>query len=172
MSKRCNLLKDESRAQVSIEYLVIIGLSFAILVPAGYFFYNYSQTSNEAAIRSQVTQIGTAMLTSAESVYGLADGSLVTLDVTYPRNIRDIYILDNRELVIKYELSSGMNEAVFYSKVDISGDYTYPSRTSCSDLPCGSSTISGSLPQQGLHKVRFDSKTTYVHMTLYDSGTP
>ena len=170
MSKRCNLFKNKSRAQISVEYLIIIGISFAILIPAGYFFYNYSQASNENSIRTQMSQIGNSMLTESESIYGLSEGSMVTTDIRYPKNIRDIYILGKRELVIKYELSSGMNEAVFFSRIDISGNYTYPGlapRAGCIVLPCDNSSISQNLPQIGSHQLKFESKTTYVLVTLY-----
>jgi hypothetical protein len=156
----------KSKAQVSVEYLIIIGVSFAILIPGGYFFYNYSKTSNDGTIRTQITQIGTSMITSAESIYGLSEGSLVTLDLRYPKNVRDIYILGGKELVIKYELSSGMNEAVFFSRVTLSGNYTYPARGSCApplpDAYCPDSVITQNLPQQGSHTLRFESKTNYV----------
>ena len=157
----------KSKAQVSVEYLIIIGLSFAILIPGGYFFYNYSKSSNDGTIRTQITQIGTSMITSSESIYGLSEGSLVTLDLRYPSNIRDVYILSGNELVIKYELSSGMNEAVFFSKVELSGNFTYPRPSSgdinCS-LPCNNSAITSTLPQQGNHKLKFESKTDYVNI--------
>jgi len=163
----------KSKAQVSVEYLIIIGISFAILVPAGYFFYNYSRTSNDATIRSQITQIGTSMITNAESIYGLATGSLVTLNLRYPQNVRDVYILDGgagyTELVIKYELSSGMNEAVFFSRVALTGNFTYPDRDGCATLPttpCLNSSITASnITQQGTHKLKFESKTNYVMIT-------
>jgi hypothetical protein len=150
---------------VAVEYLIIIGISFAILIPGGYFFYNYSKSSNDASIRTQVTQIGSAIITSAESIYGLSEGSLVTLDLRYPKNVRDIYVLGGKELVVKYEISSGINEAVFFSKVSLSGNYTYPrppvAPFNCS-LPCTDSAITQNLPQQGSHKLRFESQTNYV----------
>jgi len=156
----------KSKAQVSVEYLIIIGISFAILIPAGYFFYSYSKTSNDATVRSQIAQTGSSIITAAESIYGLGEGSLVTLNLRYPQNIRDVYILKgaggNTELIIKYELSSGMNEAVFFSKVALSGNYTYPDRAACS-IPCQNSSITPSnFTEQGNHKIRFESKTNYV----------
>jgi hypothetical protein len=156
----------KSKAQISVEYLIIIGISFAILIPGGYFFYNYSRSSNEAVIRTQITQIGTSILTDAESIYGLSEGSLVTLNLRYPKNIRDIYILSTTELVIKYELSSGMNEAVFFSKIPLSGNYTYPSRGNCAAMPCQNSSITNlNITQQGSHQIKFESKTNYVRIT-------
>jgi len=158
--------RKKSRAQVSVEYLIIIGISFAILIPAGYFFYSYSKNSNDATIRSQIAQTGSSIITTAESIYGLGEGSLVTLNLRYPDNIRDVYILNGgsgeNELVIKYELSSGMNEAVFFSKVSLSGNYTYPGRSACS-LPCQNSSITpNNITEPGSHKLKFESKTSYV----------
>ncbi len=159
----------KSKAQISVEYLIIIGVSFAILIPGGYFFYNYSKSSNDATIRTQINQMGTAIITSAESIYGLSDGSLVTLDLRYPKNVRDIYVLGGNELIIRYELASGMNDAVFFSKVALSGNFTYPrppsGAISCF-LPCSNSTITANLPQQGAHKLKFESKTKYVFISL------
>ncbi len=157
----------KSKAQISVEYLIIIVVSFSVLLSAGYFFYGYSRSSNDATIRSQITQIGNSIITSSESIYGLAQGSLVTLDLRYPKNVRDIYILDNSEVVIRYELTNGVNEAVFFSKIKLSGNYSYPSRADCncsnSGIPCGNSSITKfNTTSQGSHQLKFESKTTHV----------
>lgn len=155
----------KSKAQISVEYLIIIAVSFTILLSGGYFFYGYSKNSNDETIRTQITQIGDSIITSAESIYGLSDGSLVTLDLRYPKNIRDIYILDNNEIVIRYELTSGVNEAVFFSKIAISGNFTYPDRTSCIS-PCGNSSITPkNNTEQGNHQLKFESKTNHVFVS-------
>lgn len=165
----CNSTKRSNhnmrKAQVSVEYLIVLGIAFTVLIPAGYFFYTYSQNSNEETVRAQIDQIGREMLVNSESIYGLAEGSLLTLELKYPDNIREIYILNQNELVIKYELSSGMNDAVFFSKIPISGGYYYPNRTICTP-PCGNSTFYTAEPNQGNHNVRLESKTNYVLMTL------
>jgi uncharacterized protein (UPF0333 family) len=167
--KSKSILLKKSKAQVSVEYLVIIGISLALLVPGGYFFYNYSRTSNEGTIRSQISQIGSNIIVSAESIYGLADGSMVTIDLRYPNNIREIYFLDGKELVIKYELSGGINEAVFFSKINLAGNYIYPTRAPCATLPttpCENSTITNTIvTAPGSHKLKFESRTNYILVT-------
>jgi hypothetical protein len=100
------------------------------------------------------------MITNAESIYGLSEGSMITLDLRYPNNVRDVYILGNKELIIRYELSSGMNEAVFFSKIALSGNYNL-SRVACT-VPCQNSTITQNIPQPGNHQLRFESMTHYV----------
>jgi uncharacterized protein (UPF0333 family) len=156
----------KNKAQISVEYLIIIGLSFAVLIPTGYFFYSYSQSSNEETMRLQISQLGNEMLKNSESIYGLADGSLVTLDLKYPGNIRRIYVLNSNELVINYELSSGINDAVFYSRVPLSGMYNIDG-TLCTP-PCGNSTFSTLAPTKGQHSLKFESRTSYVLITILE----
>jgi len=106
--------------------------------------------------------MGNTMITNTESIYGLSEGSIITLDMRYPDNIRDIYMLGGKELVIKYELSSGMNEAVFFSKITLSGNYYFNNRSICSP-PCSDSTITNkTTTQPGSHQLRFESKAHYV----------
>ena len=153
-------------AQVAIEYLIIIALAFAILIPTGYFFYSYSQTSSEGTVKSQINQLGSKMLSNAQSIYGLGEGSLVTLEFNYPSNIRDVYILNQNELIISYEVSTGLNDAVFFSKVPISGPYNYSSAAPCSPLPCNNSQFGVNKPYQGNHVLKFESRTSYVLINL------
>jgi len=156
------------KAQVSVEYLVIIGLSFAVLIPTSYFFYQYSQKSSEGVVRQQITQIGNEVLKNAETIYGLSDGTLTTVTLKYPSNIRDMYILSNNELIIRYEISSGINDAVFYSKVPLSGPVDLTG-TACA-APCGNSRLNATAPNQGEHSIKMESKTSYVLVTQVSGG--
>ena len=152
------------KSQISVEYLVIVGLALAIIIPTSFLFYKYSQTSNEEAIRSQINKIGNSILTTSESVYGLGEGSVNTIELIYPKNIRDIEILNSEELIIRYELNSGISEDVFFSKIRISGNYTNQDiepRTFCSP-PCSDSTLGPYFPAAGKHRIRFESKNNYV----------
>lgn len=56
------------KGQVSVEYLIMIGISLAILIPASVFFLNYSQSSNNGVIRSQVNKIGSLMIINSEQI--------------------------------------------------------------------------------------------------------
>ncbi|GIU70214.1 MAG: hypothetical protein KatS3mg002_1450 [Candidatus Woesearchaeota archaeon] len=152
------------RGQISTEYLIILGIAIAAILPAGYFFYQYSSSTNDKAIRSQVETIGNEIIVNAESVYGLAEGSLVSLDIKVPDRIKDIYILNRNELVIKYELSSGITESVFFSNVPLSGNFSYPARNYI--VPPGiDTTFSMKNFTQGKMTLRFESKTSYVFIT-------
>lgn len=153
------------RAQISTEYLIIVGIAIAAIIPAGYFFFQYSAAANDNTIRSQIETIGNEILVSAESVYGLPEGSLVSLDVTYPDGIIDIHIREQKELIINYSLSSGESESVFFSKIIISGNF--PELGGGGPLPHVNSRLSASPPTNpGKSTLRFESKTNYVLITI------
>jgi hypothetical protein len=156
-------------AQISLEYLIIIGLSFAILIPAGDFFYDYSRSSNDETVRSQINDLGNRILVNAEAVYGLTGDSMITLDLTYPDKILDMYILNNGEVIIRYELQSGINEAVFFSRIPLSGPYNHtsggPPYPLCESQPCYNSRLGNSSVFGGKHNLRLESKTRYVLIT-------
>jgi len=166
MSKRGSGIFDFGTAQISLEYLIIIGLSFAILIPAGDFFYDYSRSSNDETVRSQVNDLGNKILVNAEAVYGLTGDSMITLDLTYPDKTLDMYVLNNGEIIIKYELQSGINEAVFFSRIPISGLYdnnsSGPPYPLCVSYPCPNSRFGNLSVFGGKHNLRLESKTRYV----------
>ena len=58
----------KSNGQSSLEYLLVVALTFAIIVPATYLFYNYSKEPNEQIIDSQITSIGRSIVDTAESI--------------------------------------------------------------------------------------------------------
>ncbi len=163
MMKRWN-----STAQISLEYLLIIGISLAILIPTSLFFYQYTQSSNEGVIRSQIAKIGNTMLKNSEQIYGMAEGSRVTVDMDFPANINSITVLNKNEIVIQYELSSGTSEAVFYSPVDITTPINLSTNATCTGnctlLPWTNSTL-GTFAE-GLHHIKFESETSFVLMSI------
>lgn len=155
------------KGQISTEYLIILGIAIAAILPAGYFFYSYNANSNDQTIRGQVESIGNEILINAESVYGLAEGSLVSLDVKYPDTIKEIYILNSNELIILYELSTGYTESVFFSDITLSGNITYPRIIvgPIPSFPYQNSTFAPDEYPRGKKTLRFESKTSYVLIT-------
>ena len=151
------------KAQISTEYLIILGIAIAAILPAGYFFYTYSSASNDQAIRAQIENIGNEMLISAQSVYGLAEGSLVSLDVKNPKEIKDITILNKNEVVITYELSTGIAESVLFSNIDLSGNVTLNYLDFAP--PQADSRLSKRPINPGKSVIKFESKTSYVLIT-------
>lgn len=111
-----------TKAQSALEYLMIIALALGIIVPITYLFFQYGSESNAEIVDSQVSQIGRSIIDTAETVYFSGEGAKITLDLSMPEDVDDIYILSNRELVFKIAADIGETEAVFFSSIPIAED--------------------------------------------------
>ena len=110
------------KAQTAIEYLMIIALTLGLIVPTAYLFFRFSSESNVQIVDAQITQIGRSIIDTAQSVYFSGEVSKIKLEINMPKNVNDVYILADRELVfeINSEISAtGETEAVFFSSVNI-----------------------------------------------------
>ncbi|MBU0471983.1 MAG: class III signal peptide-containing protein [Nanoarchaeota archaeon] len=111
------------KAQISVEYLFIIGLALAILVPGSIMFYNYSQESNNKLVAGQINRIGKNIINQAEQMNAIGKNSWTTIEANLPETTRNIYAKDY-ELVITYQTDNGLSESVFFSDINIKGEYT------------------------------------------------
>lgn len=114
MEKSC-----QARAQSSLEYLLVVALTFAIMVPTTYLFYNYSKESSQQMTDAQITRLGRSIVDSAATMYYSGVGSKTTLELNVPDNIASAVIIDGKELVFNMTTSSGVSEIVFFSSVNI-----------------------------------------------------
>jgi len=107
------------------------------------------------------------MQINSEQIYGLAEGSIVTIEVNIPKNVNQIYVLHKRELIIEYDLSSGTSEAVFFLNTDMITK-TFMNGTACEDDSCYGQLENSTLGtiEPGLHKIKFESKTDHVLMSI------
>jgi uncharacterized protein (UPF0333 family) len=151
--------KNDSRGQISIEYLLILGLSLAVLIPASYLFYQYSQGSNEQVVRGQIDTIGSQVLTQARNVYTLGQGNRVTLTLEIPGAVKNITIIEGVELVVIYQGKQGLQEAVYFSNTNITGSYLldnnpcpgYCTQSKWTQKPDSSGTVDLKIESQGTY---------------------
>lgn len=137
------------KAQVSIEYLFVIGLAMAIIIPGSMLFYNYSRESNEQLVSSQINRIGKNIINNAEEMYVIGKHSRITLDANLPETVESIFTTaDGSELVITYNTPRGLTESVFFSDVKING-----------------SSPGGNISSQfhsGMMQIKIESKGDYI----------
>lgn len=141
------------KAQSALEYLMIIALVLGIIVPTTYLFFRYSIQSNIEIVDVQVNQIGRTIIDTAETVYFSGEGSKIVLELNMPKNVVDVHILANRELVFKISNEIGETEAVFFSTVDIPITSDDPSADCLNNGNCDLSSIAGF----GLNKIKIES---------------
>ena len=106
-------------AQSALEYLLVVALTFAIIVPTAYLFYNYSKESSQEITDAQVTKLGRGIVDAAASIFYSGQDSKTVLELNVPDNIVNAQIIDGRELVFNATSNFGTSEIVFFSSVNI-----------------------------------------------------
>jgi hypothetical protein len=128
------------KAQISMEYLVIVGFVAAITLPMILIFTTHSTEINEHIIANQADHIATKIVDAAESVYYLGENSKVTFTVHMPQKVDSITI-GNNEVVFFVKKLVGIDEVVKYCPVTINGSIS---------------------SQQGIYDIVIESKGDYV----------
>lgn len=111
--------ESQVKGQSSLEYLLIVALTFAIIVPTTFLFYSYSKESGQEIIDAQITKIGRDLVNTAESIFYSGLGSKTVLNVNVPEKITNAVIIDGRELVFNVTADFGVSEIVFFSNVNL-----------------------------------------------------
>ncbi len=135
----------QPKAQSSLEYLLVVALTFMIIVPTAYLFYNYSKESGQEITDAQITKIGRGIVDAAELIFYSGQGSKTVLELNVPENIDSALIIDGRELVFNVTTASGVSEIVFFSSVNITATGSNCNANICS-IP--------KLASSGLKKVK------------------
>ncbi|MEK6983463.1 MAG: hypothetical protein AABX33_02735 [Nanoarchaeota archaeon] len=136
------------KSQSSFEYLLVVALTFAIIVPTSYIFYSYSKDSGQEIADAQITKIGTSIIDAAESAFHFGHGSKITLELNIPKDIAAVAIIDGRELIFNLTSPSGISEIVFFSTVNLTTEGSNCDANECK-LP--------ELASSGLKKVKVEA---------------
>lgn len=130
-------------AQVSVEYMLIMGFAALMAIPLLLIYYSYSSESSDSVATSQAMQIARKIVDSSESVYYLGKPSQTTLKLNFPERISSIS-LSSKEVVFKIKTKNGITDIVQVSSVNISG--TLPT-------------------SQGIHIITVKAEGGYVQIT-------
>lgn len=115
------MVRRKKEAQMSIEYMFIIGFVTLITVPLILIYYSFTQDSKTEISSSQVMQVTKNVVDAAESVYYLGEPSQTTLKVNMPDNVVSVNLSSGYEVVFKIRTNSGESEVIQSSSVNITG---------------------------------------------------
>src|SRR3989338_11104260 len=109
------------KAQVSVEYLFIMGFAVLMTIPLLLIYHTYSTESGESVAQNQALQIARKIVDASESVYYLGKPSQTTLKLNFPDNIKAAK-MENYEVIFNLSTTHGIAEIVQVSAVNISGN--------------------------------------------------
>ena len=107
-------------AQVSVEYMFIMGFAALMTIPLLLIYHTYTSDSSDTVATSQALQIARKIVDASESVYYLGKPSQTTLKLNFPDSIYSIN-LSSREVLFKVNTKSGITDVVQVSSVNITG---------------------------------------------------
>jgi len=109
------------KAQVSMEYLAIMGITLMMLLPIGVIVSEYLGFSNEQISMQQANEIARKITDNAETVYFLGYPSKITLKMYFPENIISADVMENGVLLL---LDATGTERDIYQKsaVNLTGE--------------------------------------------------
>lgn len=122
VSSKNNTLKCTSRsrrAQASMEYLMVAGIAFVIIVPMMYILYQYTSNLSSDVTDSKLGKIGTDIANTAEQIFYLGEPSRTTLRYDMPEGVYDIEVTGDRSIIFKLGDPSSPKEVVTFANVDI-----------------------------------------------------
>jgi hypothetical protein len=121
----------KKRSQAAIEFLIVIGVAFTMLLPAIFMFSEYSESSNQLVMKSQLNRIGKELISSVESIYYYGENSKTTLKISFPDNVKSVHLnpmeppaSNLTEIVFNISIFGGTNSVVFFSDVNITANFT------------------------------------------------
>lgn len=141
--------------QSTLEYMMIVALTFIVVVPTTYLFYSYSKESSQEISDAQVTKLGRGIIDASELIFYSGQGSKTVLELNVPDRVQGAKIIDGRELVFTVSSSFGDTELVFFSSV-------YLTTTGCVTGVCQIPQLASS----GFKKVKVEAiSPPYVEIT-------
>ncbi|MBW2992662.1 hypothetical protein KY345_05590 [Candidatus Woesearchaeota archaeon] len=110
----------EMRAQVSMEYMILVGFLVVITIPLILVYNTQYRGTSQQIISNQADQIGQRIVDTAESIYYLGEPSKTTIKIYMPKQINETLIMNN-SIVFYVLYKGGTSEVVKVSDVPIQG---------------------------------------------------
>jgi hypothetical protein len=114
------MVRGGTRAQVSMEYLFVMGFAVLLLIPLIILYYEQTTRLSDEASNAAASRAVTQIIEAADTVYYLGAPSTRTLVVDFPDNVESIAF--NGPSVSLHMLSShGNYEQVAWSAANLTG---------------------------------------------------
>ncbi len=111
------------QSQAAVEFLFIIGFAMLLLIPSLALFARFVQESSYTVTTSQVNKIGNVMLSTAIQAYHGTNGTIIVIDINFPKGVKNMTIIDNQQLVFITDIGGALSENAYYSEIPINGSF-------------------------------------------------
>jgi len=133
----------KNKAQLSLEFLIIVGFAFFMTIPLIIIFYQQSESINNDITASQVDKVASEIRDAADEVFYLGAPSKKTITAYIPKGVQSITISGNK-IIFLVDSPNGDYEVVKWSAANLTGSIQN---------------------YKGIHHVSVEAFDTYVRIT-------
>ena len=110
----------KTKAQASIEYLLIVTFALILIIPGTVLFLRYTQDQQTSVIGAQVFTAGNLLVDTAELMYSIGQNSWQTIDISFPDTVQGVTVYSGSpsELVVHYG-ETIISDAVFFTDIPL-----------------------------------------------------
>ncbi len=128
------------KAQVAMEYMIVIGFVMAISIPTIYIFYNYAKRSQYNIVLSQADDAVEKIAEAVDTMSYYDEPSKIVIKVVFPENVVMANATQN-EIYLRIQTYHGLNDVTKFVQTNVTGSIgTWP----------------------GVHMITVESKGSYV----------
>jgi uncharacterized protein (UPF0333 family) len=132
------MINFKKKGQSSVEFLMIVAVATALLIPASYFFFSYAQGTTSQIASAQINAAGLAIKSSSEEMYAIGPNSWKTIEIRLPDIVIETGIRNNTELYFTYNTQNGISQNVyFFDRFNITKNETDCSTSCTLDIGSG-----------------------------------
>jgi uncharacterized protein (UPF0333 family) len=99
-----NSIKKRSRAQVSMEYLIVFAIAFAMTLPLIIIYGTQTNNIQSDITNAQIYKIASKISAYSEQVYYMGEPSQRTLYIEFPKGINNVNVIEHN---ISFNVTSG-----------------------------------------------------------------
>ena len=108
------------RAQISLEYLMVMGFAMLIIIPVILVFFLQTEDIHDNVNLNQARRISRKIVNAAHSVYYVGEPSQTLIEVVMPEKINSINI-SGRELIFEIETQGGLTDIYEIADMNLTG---------------------------------------------------
>ena len=104
------------RGQSSVEYLTMVGIALAIIVPSSYFILDFASDITQQSDNRRAVLLGSDIVSTVREVYASEKGSFIVLDAGVPDFFLNGTIYGNEEVAFRLATTRGETDMVFFTQ--------------------------------------------------------
>jgi len=97
----------QKRGQASVEYLILVGVMLAFIIPI--FYYSLTEISNSLRINQAESAVN-LIAGKIDNVYTLGSGNRETVKITLPKGTVSLGIIENKSIELKLLIFGNQTE--------------------------------------------------------------